>query len=321
MARYHEIQEQMGDMNIDEEENEDLAFEGDFVAEINKFELCLVGRFLTEKSVNMKAMKTKMDDIWKPTMGVNIKELEQGIFLFQFYHKEDMVWVQKGGPWMFDNAMLCIEDIPPGDDPLKVPLWFLNMWIQIHDLPVGFMSEVVGKQLGNFFGEFLLYDEKNNSSIWRECMRIKIRLDVRRPLKRRKKITRKNGQDFVVTCKYERLGDFCFLCGLVSHMERFCRRNIDRRDREADREWGSWLRASPRRMATQISSKWLREEGDSEWEEMIGRENSKPRFTGGNYGNKEVVTADRRDFRNAVKGNPTISVPITTHQHELIPQN
>lgn len=113
-----------------------------------------------------------------------------------------------GGPWSFDGAILLIDVIPQGVDPLRLQLWFLNMWIQIHDLPNGFMSEAVGKQLGNFFGEFLLYDTKNNSSIWRECMRIKIRIDVRKPLKRKKKITRKNGTDFMVTCKYERLGDF-----------------------------------------------------------------------------------------------------------------
>lgn len=130
---------------------------------------------MTEKNVNMKVMKTKLADIWKPTMGINIKELEQGIYLFQFYHKKDMLWVQNGGPWMFDNAMLCNDVIPPGEDPLKIPLWFLNIWIQIHELLSGFISETVGKQLGNFFGEILLYDEKNNTSIWREWIHFKIR--------------------------------------------------------------------------------------------------------------------------------------------------
>lgn len=101
-----------------------------------------------------------------------------------------------GGPWYFDNAMMFMESIPLGVEPLKVSLWYLNIWIQIHELPTGYMLEIVGKQLGNFFGEFLEYDPKNNSSIWRECMRIRIRLDVRKPLKRKKKITRKNGEDF-----------------------------------------------------------------------------------------------------------------------------
>lgn len=223
MARYQNISEQLADLNIDlnieEKENEDLIFEGDIEEEVNKCDLCLVGRFLTEKNINTRAMKTKLADVWKPTMGINIKELEMGIFLFQFYHKEDKMWVLNGGPRTFDNSMLLLEQISVGQDPVKVSLWWLNIWIQVYELPSGFMSEAVSKQLGDFFGEFLAYDPKNNSSIWRECMRIKIRIDVRRPLKRKKKIKRRNGTEFVVTCKYERLGDFYFVCGLVTHRE------------------------------------------------------------------------------------------------------
>lgn len=63
MARYQNIEEQMAIMNIDEEENEDFVFEGDVEEEVNKYEMCLVGRFLTEKNINTKAMKTKMADI------------------------------------------------------------------------------------------------------------------------------------------------------------------------------------------------------------------------------------------------------------------
>lgn len=89
MAKYRNIDEQMANLNVEDEENEDLVFEGDIEEEINKFELCLIGRFLWEKSINTRTMKVKMAEIWKPTMGINIKELESGIFLFQFYHKED----------------------------------------------------------------------------------------------------------------------------------------------------------------------------------------------------------------------------------------
>lgn len=62
-----------------------------------------------------------------------------------------------------------------------------------------------------------------------------------KPLGRKKKIKKKNGMKFVVSCKYERLGDFCFASGLVTYTERF------RRGEEGVNEWGSWLRAPPRR--------------------------------------------------------------------------
>lgn len=192
MADYQDLHNQMEGLGIEEEENTTFVFEGDVEEATNKYELCLVGRFLTEKSINVRVMKSKLADIWKPAMGINIKEIETGIFLFQFYHREDMLWVINGGPWQCDNAMLCFDVIPDGEDPLKVPLWYLKIWIQVHDLPTGLMTEPVGKQLGDFFGEFLEYDHKNNTSIWRESMRIKIKLDTRKPLKRKKKITRRN---------------------------------------------------------------------------------------------------------------------------------
>lgn len=61
---------------MDEEENEDLVFPGDIEEEIDIYDLCLVGRFLTEKNINTRAMKSKLADVWKPTMGIYIKELE-----------------------------------------------------------------------------------------------------------------------------------------------------------------------------------------------------------------------------------------------------
>lgn len=53
-------------------------------------------------------------------------------------------------------------------------------------------------------------------------MKLQIKVDVRLPLKRKKKISRKNKEDFVVNCKYERFRDLYFFCGILSYTERFC---------------------------------------------------------------------------------------------------
>lgn len=107
-----------------------------------------------------------------------------------------------------------------------MPLVEVDFWIQIYDLPVGYMSEVVSKQLGNFFRSFLQYDSKNNSSGLREYMRLRIRVDVSRPLKRRRKICKKDKSEVMVNCKYEKLRDICFICGLLSHTKRFCQKKL-----------------------------------------------------------------------------------------------
>lgn len=269
MANMDDIEMHMAELDIENEENEELVFDEGVEEECNRFELCLVGRFLTEKNINERAMKSKLADLWKPAMGISIKNTKEGLYLFQFYHKDDLNWVVSNGPWTFDNVLLVSSIIKAGEDPVKVPLHEVDFWIQIHNLPVGYMSEVVGKQLGNFFGSFLEYDARNNSSIWREYMRLKVRIDVRKPLKRKKKIVKKDKSEVMVVCKYEKLGDFCFICGLVSHTERFCKKKLEA-DVPVVKEWGQWLRAAPRKGFGSSKSKWLREEeGGDGW--SVGR--------------------------------------------------
>lgn len=139
---------------------------------------------------------------------------------------------------------------------------------------------------------------------------IRIRLDVRRPLKRKKKITKKDGSAFVVMCKYERLGEFCFVCGMLTHTECFCRKNLESRDETTVREWGSWLRAPPRRVAMQGKSKWLREEDDREWEARVGRDNCKEKFKEAvlqDKGIAEITDRKSRDMLNTLSGKQSIN--------------
>ena len=121
------IEERMAGLEIDDEENEAFVLEGDIDENVNRYELCLVGRLLTEKNVNTKIMKSKIADVWRSAMGLNIKDLEYGLFMFQFYRKEDMQWVLKGGPWSFDNSMLALETVTAGENPANVKPCFLNI--------------------------------------------------------------------------------------------------------------------------------------------------------------------------------------------------
>lgn len=44
----------------------------------------------------------------------------------------------------------------------------------VYNIPVGFMSINVGKQIGDFVGKFLEYDMVNNNRLRRSFMRIKV---------------------------------------------------------------------------------------------------------------------------------------------------
>jgi hypothetical protein len=228
---------------------------------------CLVGRFLCERAIHFNSMKVRMADLWKPVKGVTIKEVPTGKFLFHFAHPLDMKAVLNGGPWSFDNNTLILERVQLGMQIEHIPLHFVHMWVQVHDLPMGFMKERVGIQLANYIGSFLEYDKNNNSSFWRQHMRIRVKIDVRTPLKKNTKVMNKEGKWCTVKFKYEKLGIFCFVCGIMGHAENKCEIRFSMEHDDGVREWSAEIRAEPRRQGGRLSSRWLREEKGGRTEE------------------------------------------------------
>lgn len=58
--------------------------------------------------------------------------------------------------------------------------------------------------------------------------------------------------------KYERLPTFCFFCGIIGHSDRFCEIFFDFPDKNIEKLFRSWLRASSRRNNYTGGEKWLR---------------------------------------------------------------
>lgn len=129
-------------------------------------------------------------------------------------------------------------------------------------------------------------------------MRLKIRLDVRKPLKRRKKICKKDKTEIMVNYKYEKLGDFCFVCGMLSHTKRVCQKKLEAGAEEIVKDWGPSLRAQPRRMTGGNLSKWLREDGDGDWGRQLGVDNSKAGHQGFQNRNSPRVDLSARVNRD-----------------------
>jgi len=209
--------------------------------------LRLMGRFLTNRPIRSYMMMEKIKTFWNPVKGVEIQEVEPGLYSFQFNHHLDMNRILKKGPWYFDNHLLILDILPEDGNSRQMNLQFVQFWIQIHDIPIGLMSEKVGKDIGNFIGEFLEYDAKNNSNHLRSYMRIRVLLDVTKPLKRQKKIKKPGGDSGYIRFKYERLGNYCYFCGMLGHIEDFCEKLYDLQEDDGTRLWGPELHADKQR--------------------------------------------------------------------------
>lgn len=189
------IIDEYANLSINEEDGDGLVLEE--IPENNSgldYSLCLVGSLLTNRKLNFLAMKDTLSSIWKPVKGVYIEETNYpNLFIFKFFHPLDMQRVLDDGPWTFNQQVLLHKKLDEGEQLSVIKLSELHIWIQVYDLPVGFNSEFILKSIGNYVGKFVASDPKNFNGLWRNFLRIKVAIDVYKPLKKIMRIKKASG--------------------------------------------------------------------------------------------------------------------------------
>lgn len=240
-----ELVERCSNLHIDNGEEcvVDLD-EGFDEAQDEKLSLRLVGRILTERPLNFDAVKRTLLHIWNLKEGVVIRSMGVNLFLFQFFHWKDCDKVFNGRPWSFENRLLVLQEIEKEEQSSEMVLNLSPFWIRLYNLPFGYRSDdrirVIAKMLGQLME---IEDDFLDINPFR---RVRILIDVTKPLKRFQMIRVKGNKNIKVTLKYERLPHFCFLCGMLSHTGKDCS-NVADEDKEVGYGWGMDMRASPRK--------------------------------------------------------------------------
>ena len=157
-------------------------------------------------------------------MGLDLRIVDVGknIFQFKFSSNYQMEWVERNGPWNFDNNLLLLCRWRKGLSVMNISFTHSPLWIQVWGLPFESMIEEVGKDLGSKLGKYIESDKRPWLSEQAKFMQIRVDIPIDKPLQRGGNIVNLEGEKYWVTFKYERLPNFCFLCGVLGHDEKHC---------------------------------------------------------------------------------------------------
>jgi hypothetical protein len=160
-----------------------------------------------------------------------------------------------------------------------------DLWVQVHGLPLDGQNPVNTKKIGRMLSKEIEADLVESSmGMWKRFIRIRVELDVSRPLLIGFPLDRKPLPPLWIPFKYERLGNFCYGCGVLRHDIKNCP------DAEIQLKWkngvtpkihGSWLRAESSEVQPRIDLVGL---VNSEIDEGVARE-------GANHPPKAVALA------------------------------
>lgn len=97
----------------------------------------------------------------------------------------------------------------------------------MHEVPVGLMARRVATSLGETIGLVKKVEGNSNTIIWVQWLRVRLKVNVNWPLKDGCWLTVLNGKKHCVELRFEKLPDFCYICGCLDHNEKHCQFEID----------------------------------------------------------------------------------------------
>ncbi|KAL0437442.1 UNVERIFIED_CONTAM: hypothetical protein Sradi_0452100 [Sesamum radiatum] len=182
----------------------------------------IVAKILCEKPLNNNAVKTTLAKAWGISPRTHINVVSQSTLVFLLDSEEDRRRIWRQSPWSFRAHLVVSQPWLPEEALDEVNLTRFQIWAQVIGLPVILVNKKTAQSVGNMIGKFICTDLSTESHRWRRALRIRIELSIEDSLKDHVIFKAPENRDLVLELRYERLSDFCHVCGLVGHKLNSC---------------------------------------------------------------------------------------------------
>lgn len=179
---------------------------------LTKGQHCLVANLLTNRPYNREAFKATIKKVWRPMKPVKFHEMGSNMIMVAFDDKMDKTRVMREGPWHFNRCLILMKDYDGKQQTSKLSITEAKFWVRIHVLPFMARNEFMGDLIGNVLGRAKEVDLDEGKIEWGEFIRVRVTLDITKPLLRRKRLAIAEKELVWITFSYERLPNFCYWC-------------------------------------------------------------------------------------------------------------
>lgn len=180
----------------------------------------LIGRILNPECQKMSNLILNMPRKWQKSGKVRGVALSKERFQFIFNHEHDLDEILEKGVHTFNDWTLAIDrwmEKPPPDY-----LQFIPIWVQIRNIPINYYTEEVITALGDIVGKTIEVAFDPEKPQCQEYVRVLVRFDVSRPLRKTKVVILPEGGSSIVYYNYERIQKRCYECQRLNHEKVKC---------------------------------------------------------------------------------------------------
>lgn len=240
---YEEIARRVSSLKLSSDKDKEAITIPEELASLgqNRLESCLVANILSPKAVNSDIFRTHMPRILQAKKLVRIEVIVENIFLLDFTSDLDRRHALSDGPWSFFKDLVVFTISKGLQKSADMVFEEIRIWVKCHNVPIAFMHSAIIRNIGMKIGRVLEVDAGDDGHCSGRFAHIRVSLNITQPLQQCIWIQTEQGKEEIfIILVYERLPKFCFNCGKLGHVVRYCNSHVGE---ISECKFGNWLRA------------------------------------------------------------------------------
>ena len=192
-------------LSLTEDEKSKVVIEKDWIEEIAEARRnCLIGKLLTKRILNLEVMRSVLHKVWKLEGGLEIKEVDDKVHVFQFQDETEKDRVLVRQPWSFNKSLIVFKEFDGLSLLDSINMEWCPFWVQIHGLPFGMMNKKIKIVIREAIREVFDVETNYEQVAWGKWLRVRVNINVQKLLKKGKLISVEGGRKMLILFKYER---------------------------------------------------------------------------------------------------------------------
>ena len=159
---------------------------------LRRKEYVIAAKFLTKHALNVDAIGRTLKPLWRARNEFQIREVGDHTLLFVFETETDAKRVLAQEPWSFDKHLILLQRYDYSIPVKQLRFTKITFWVQIHGLPLRLLDPETAIELGETLGE-VLTDEAEKEMVGGDFVRVRVRIDVSKPLSRGRRVVLDEG--------------------------------------------------------------------------------------------------------------------------------
>ncbi|XBH97855.1 hypothetical protein VPH35_127467 [Triticum aestivum] len=208
-----DLEAAMRNMKLKETELDDVIIGDEEIAELSKDAQWLAVA---------RSFKNRTIFAWRLANKPEIREADDNLFVIQLFCLGDWNRVMHQGPWIYRGFMVAIEEYDGKGKPDLVQLDRVHVWAQIHDTPELYRKEMIVDQLARRIGQVKSVEMNPNRVFEGNYVRVLAKIKLADPLVCFAPLNIKGEGRILLAVKYEKIGFFCEVCGVLGHSMEEC---------------------------------------------------------------------------------------------------